>query len=123
MFKKNKFKNGKEIQVCAEALGFSFPPSHKTVLGLLLAWVTDIAQNPLPFSSSPPRSLPLCKQYPRKGKGWRGLPAAREVRRGAGLAPGGPGGHSEVRLDGDGGQNRPVHVRRRVDSSAARAPA
>ena len=47
----------------------------------------------------------------------------REVRRGAGLTPGGPGGHSGVRLDGGGGQNRPVHVRRRVISSAAGVPA
>jgi hypothetical protein len=39
------------------------------------------------------------------------------------LASGGPGGHSEVRLDGGGGRNRPVHVRRRVISSAASAPA
>jgi hypothetical protein len=39
------------------------------------------------------------------------------------LAPGGSGGHSETRLDGGGGRNRPVHVRRRVNSSAASAPA
>jgi hypothetical protein len=51
------------------------------------------------------------------------LPAAREVRRGAGLALGGPSNHSEVRLDDGGGQNRPVHVHRRVNSSAVSAPA
>jgi hypothetical protein len=73
---------------------------------------TDNVQNPLAFSSSPPRSLPRFKQYTRKRKGWRGLPAAREVRRGAGLAPRGPGGHNGVRLDGGGGRNHPVHVRR-----------
>jgi hypothetical protein len=39
------------------------------------------------------------------------------------LASGGPGGHSEVRLDGGGGRNRPVHVRRRVISLAAGVPA
>jgi len=89
---------------------------------LLFLWVTDNAQNPLAFSSSPPRSLPRFKQYPRKRKGRRGLPAAREVRRGAGLAPGGPGGHNGVRLDGGGGRNRPVHVRRRGLSSAASVP-
>jgi hypothetical protein len=61
--------------------------------------VTDIAQNPLAFSSSPPRSLPRFKQYPRERKGRRGLPAVGEVRRGAGLAPGGPVGHNDVRLD------------------------
>jgi hypothetical protein len=42
---------------------------------------------------------------------------AREVRRGVGLASGGPGGHIEVRLDGGGGRNRPVHVRRPEHSS------
>jgi hypothetical protein len=56
-------------------------------------------------------------------KGRRGLPAVREGRRGVGLASGGPGGHSAVRLDGGGGRNRPVHVRRRVISSAAGVPA
>jgi hypothetical protein len=54
---------------------------------------------------------------------WRGLPAARKVRRRAGLALGGPGGHVEVRLvDGDG-RNRSGHVRRQSSSSAAYAPA
>ena len=77
---------------------------------LLFIRVTDIAQNPLTFLSSPPRSLPRFKQYPQERKGWRGLPAAREVRRGAGLAPGGPGGHNGVRLDGGGDRNRPVHA-------------
>jgi hypothetical protein len=48
---------------------------------------------------------------------------AREVRRGAGLAPGGPGGHNDVRLDGGGVRNRPVHARRRVVSSAVVVPA
>jgi hypothetical protein len=39
------------------------------------------------------------------------------------LAPGGPGGHNGVRHDGGGGRNRPVHLRRRVISSAAVVPA
>jgi hypothetical protein len=39
------------------------------------------------------------------------------------LAPGGPGVHSGVRLDGAGGRNRPVYVRRRVISSATGVPA
>jgi hypothetical protein len=81
------------------------------------------AQNPLAFLSSSPRSLPLCKKYPRKGKGRRGLPVVREVRRGARLASGGPGGHSEVWLNSGCGRNRPVHVRRRVIPSAAGVPA
>jgi hypothetical protein len=62
------------------------------------------------------------EQYPRKEKGRRGLPAAREVRRRVGLASGGPCGHNEVRLDDGDGRNRPVHVRRRASSSAACAP-
>jgi hypothetical protein len=61
-----------------------------------------------------PKVLPLMQTVPAGKKR-----AAREVRRGAGLAPGGPGGHSGVRLDGGGGRNRPVHVRRRVISAAA----
>jgi hypothetical protein len=63
------------------------------------------------------------EQYPRKEKGRRGLPTAREVRRRVGLAPRGPCGHNEVRLDGGDGRNRPVHMRRRASSSAASAPA
>jgi hypothetical protein len=47
----------------------------------------------------------------------------RKVRRGAGLARGGSGGHNDVRLDDGDGQNRSVHVRRRVSSSAAGVPA
>jgi hypothetical protein len=86
---------------------------------LLFIRVTDIAQNPLAFSFS----RGLNKTVPRERKGWRGLPAAREVRRGAGLAPGGSDGHNGVRLDGGGGRNRPVHVHRRVLSSTAGAPA
>jgi hypothetical protein len=39
MEKKNRF--------ALRPLGFISLFSHKTVLGLLLAWVTDIAQNPL----------------------------------------------------------------------------
>jgi hypothetical protein len=45
--KKNKFENGKEYRFALRPLGFLSLFSHKTVLGLLLAWVTDIAQNPL----------------------------------------------------------------------------
>jgi hypothetical protein len=40
-----------------------------------------------------------------------------------GLARGGSGGHSDVRLDGGDDRNRSVHVRRRVFSSAASVPA
>jgi hypothetical protein len=48
---------------------------------------------------------------------------AREVLRRAGLAPGSPCGHDEVRLNDSDGRNRPVHVRRRASSLAAGAPA
>jgi hypothetical protein len=40
-------KMGKEYRFALRPLGFLSLFSHKTVLGLLLAWVTDIAQNPL----------------------------------------------------------------------------
>jgi hypothetical protein len=69
-------------------------------------------------------AVPLrCKQYPQRRKGWRGLPATREVRWGVGLAQGGSGGHNDVRLAGEDGRNRSVHARRRVSSSAAGVPA
>ena len=125
MFKfKIRFNKGfLEEQFTPRTLGYFQTNSLSYTPVLLFIRVTDIAQNPLAFSSSPPRSLPRFKQYPRERKGWRGLPAAREVRRGVGLAPGGPGGHNDVRLDGGGGRNRPVHVRRRVLSSAAGSPA
>jgi hypothetical protein len=45
--KENKFENGKENRFALRPLGFISFFSHKTVLGPLLAWVTDIAQNPL----------------------------------------------------------------------------
>jgi hypothetical protein len=45
--KENKFENGKEYRFALRPLGFLSLFSHKTVLGLILAWVTDIAPNPL----------------------------------------------------------------------------
>jgi hypothetical protein len=47
ILKETKFENGKENRFELRPLGFISFFSHKTVLGLLLAWVTDIAQNPL----------------------------------------------------------------------------
>jgi hypothetical protein len=47
ILKETKFENGKENRFTLRPLGFISFFSHKTVLGLLLAWVTDIAQNPL----------------------------------------------------------------------------
>jgi hypothetical protein len=70
-----------------------------------------------------PRGPSLGLTVPARKKGWRGLPTVREVRRGAGLAPGGSDGHNGVRLDDGDGRNRSVHVRRRVLSSAAGVPA
>jgi hypothetical protein len=47
ILKETKFGNGKENRFALRPLGFISFFSPKTVLGLLLAWVTDIAQNPL----------------------------------------------------------------------------
>jgi hypothetical protein len=80
-------------------------------------------KTPWPLLLLPRGPSPHLKNYPQEKTGRRGLPAAREVRRGVGLAPGGSCGHSEIRFDDGGGQNRPVHMRMRVNSSAASAPA
>jgi hypothetical protein len=99
----------------------SFP--HRLVLGLLFKRVTDIAENP-PGSSNPnPRSFPQVKQYPRRKKGQRGLPAARLLRWGGRGCRGGPDGHDEVRVAVGDGRSWPVRVRRRGSSSATRSPA
>jgi hypothetical protein len=107
-------------------IGFSGKAVYTEVPGLKLNQPTQIypcatiplsrwqSKSPLTFPSSSPRSFPYCKQYPRERKGRPGLPATREVQRGVGLARGGSGGHSDVRLDGGDGRNRSVHVRRRV---------
>jgi hypothetical protein len=47
---------------------------------------------------------------------------ARLLRQGGRVCRGGRGGHVDVRVDVGGGRSRPVHVRRRGSSSAARAP-
>jgi hypothetical protein len=47
ILKETKFENGKENRFALRPLGFIPLFSHKIVLGLVLAWVTDIAQNPL----------------------------------------------------------------------------
>jgi hypothetical protein len=80
-------------------------------------------QTPPDFYSFFPDVPPTFEQYPRKEKGWRGLPAAREVWRRVGLASGGPCGHDEVWLNVGDGRNWPVHARRRASTSAACAPA
>jgi hypothetical protein len=80
-------------------------------------------KKPPDFLFLSPAVPPRCKQYPQRRKGWRGLPATTEVRRGVGLARGGSGGHNDVRLAGGDGWNRSIHVRRRVSSSAAGVPA
>jgi hypothetical protein len=104
-------------------LGYFQTNSLSYTPALLFISVSDISQNLPDFFPSPPGSFPRFKQYPQERKGWRGLPAAREVRREAGLARGGSGDHSDVRLDGGDGRNRSIHVRRRVSSSAAGVPA
>jgi hypothetical protein len=99
----------------------SFP--HRSVPGLLFKRVTDIAENP-PGSSNPnSRSFSQVKQYPRRKKGRRGLPAARLLRWGGRGCRGGPDGHDEVRVAVGDGRSWPVRVRRRGSSSTARSPA
>jgi hypothetical protein len=82
-------------------------------------------------------SLRLCRIHPRVlqnrtrspsqwnsglggRKGRRGLPAARLLRWGGRGCRGGPEGHGDVRVAVGNGRSRPVHVRRRRCSSAAR---
>jgi hypothetical protein len=84
--------------------------------------VTDFA-NTLGFYLSQPELPPRLNSNHREEKGWRGLPAAGEVRWRAGRGPGGPGGHVEGRIAGDDGRNRAGRVRRRSGSSAACAAA
>jgi hypothetical protein len=99
----------------------SFP--HRLVPRLLFKWVTDIAENPLGSSNPNPRSFPQIKQYPRRKKWRRGLPAARLLRWGGRGCRGGPDGHDDVRVAVGDGRSQPVHVHRRGSSSAARSPA
>ena len=99
----------------------SFP--YRLVHGLLFKWVADSSENPLGSSNPNPRSFPQIKQYPRWKKGRRGLPAARLLRWGGRGCRGGLEGHSDVRVAVGDGRSRPVHVRRRGSSSAARSPA
>jgi hypothetical protein len=91
----------------------SFP--YRLVPGLLFKWVTDISENPLDSSNPNPRS------FPRRKKGRRGLPAARLLRWGGRGCRGGSEGHDDVRVAIGDGRSRPVHVRRRESSSAARS--
>ena len=100
---------------------FKFP--YRLVPGLLFNWATDISENPLDSSNPNPRSFPQFKQYQRWKKGRRGLPAARLLRWGGRGCRGGSEGHDDVRVAVGDGWSRPVHVRRRGSSSAARSPA
>jgi hypothetical protein len=99
----------------------SFP--YRLVPGLLFKWVTDISENPLDSSNPNPRSFPQIKQYPRRKKGRRGLPAARLLRWGGRGCRGGSEGHGDVLVAVGDGRSRPVRVRRWGSSSAARSPA
>jgi hypothetical protein len=118
---KQKWLNGKLLCNGVLAVVLSFP--YKLVPGLLFKWVTDIAENPLSSSNPNPRSFPQIKQYPRRKKGRRGLPAARLLRWGGRGCRGGPEGHDDVRVAVGDGRSWPVHVRKRGSSSAARSPA
>jgi hypothetical protein len=99
----------------------SFP--YRLVPGLLFNWVTDISENPLDSSNPNPRSFPQFKQYPRRKKGRRGLPAARLLRWGGRGCRGGSKGHGDVRVAVGDGRSQPVRVRWRGTSSVARSPA
>jgi hypothetical protein len=99
----------------------SFP--YRLVLGLLFKWVSDSSENLLGSSNPNPRSFPQLKQYPRRKKGRRGLPAVRLLRWGGWGCRGGSEGHGDVRVTVGDGRSRPVRVRRRGSSSAARSPA
>jgi hypothetical protein len=47
LFRENKFEMEKKYRFALRPLDFLSLFPHKTVLGLLFAWVTNIAQNPL----------------------------------------------------------------------------
>jgi hypothetical protein len=98
----------------------SFP--YRLVPGLLFNWVTDISENPLDSSNPNPRSFPQFKQYPRRKKWRRGLPAARLLRWCGRGCRGGSEGHGDVRVAVGDGRSRPVRVHRRGSSSTARSP-
>jgi hypothetical protein len=118
---KQKWLNGKLLCNGVLAVVLSFP--YKLVPGLLFKWVTDIAENPLSSSNPNPRSFPQIKQYPRRKKGRRGLPAARLLRWGGRGCRGGPEGHDDVRVAVGDGRSWPVRGRRQGSSSTARSPA
>jgi hypothetical protein len=116
------FKRFNENQFAPRPMGFPLTNSLNHTPTELFLWVTDFA-NPPGFSFFPTELLPPCNSNRGEEKGWRGLPAAREVRWRAGLDPGGPGSHVEGRIiDGDG-RNRSDRVCRRSGLSAACAPA
>jgi hypothetical protein len=99
----------------------SFP--YRLVPRLLFNWVTDISENPLDSSNPNPRFFPQFKQYPQRKKGRRGLAAARLLWWGGRGCRGGSEGHGDVWVAVGDGRSRPVRVRRRGSSSAARSPA
>jgi hypothetical protein len=98
----------------------SFP--YRLVPGLLFNWVTYISENPLDSSNPNPRSFPQIKQYPRRKKGRRGLPAARLLGWGGQGFKGGSEGHGDVWVAVGDCRSWSVRVRRRGSSSAARSP-
>jgi hypothetical protein len=113
----------KENHFATGSLAGIFRFLYRLVLGLLFKWVADSSENPLGSSNPNLRSFPQFKQYPRRKKGRRALPAARLLRWGGRGCRGGPEGHDDVRVAVRDGRSRPVHVRRRGSSSATRSPA
>jgi hypothetical protein len=63
-----------------ESLAGVFNLPHRLVLGLLFKCVADSSENPLDSPNPNPRSFPQFKQFPRRKKGRRGLPAVRLLR-------------------------------------------
>jgi hypothetical protein len=118
---KQKWLNENYFATGSLAGVLSFP--YRLVLGLLFKWVSDSSENPLGSSNPNPRSFPQFKQYPRRKKGRRGLPAARLLRWGGQGCKGGSEGHDDVRVTVGDCRSRSVRVRRRGSSSAARSPA
>jgi hypothetical protein len=97
--------------------------NYRQVLGALFTWLYGSAENPLGFCKIKPAVLSQWNSGRGGRKGRRGLPAERLLRWGGRGCRGGPEGHGDVRVTVWNGRSRPVHVRRRRCSSAARDPA
>jgi hypothetical protein len=89
----------------------------------LFIWVYGSAENPLGFLEIKLVVPPEWNSGHGERKRRRGLPAARLLRWGGRGRRGGLEDHDDVQVAVGDGRSRPVHVRRRRCSSAARNPA